>query len=212
MDSIYSEMYTRNTEWLTHNPVIYDPLLLDTLSDSRKCIALIAHNDIFLLDIDPITSICSPLSSFWMCPRIHSTFIVLRGWNSSFISEDWSPLKNIIQSSLLPYDIIFDQVIPVKTGLLLCGTPSININIIRDQIRDSGYETNVLYKCDIFHTTILRWTHPLDQKDQDTWLTAIMKLPKRPYAKITVTSLDIIKASWSMDYGTTHLLDSISLS
>jgi len=212
MDSIYSEMYTRNTDWLTHNAVIYDPLLLDTLSDPRKCIALVANNDIELLNMDTITSICSPLSSFWMCPRIHSTFIVLRGWNSSFQPEDWSPLKKIVLSSLVPYDIIFDRVIPVKTGLLLCGTPSININCIRDKIRDAGYETDVLYKCDIIHTTILRWTHPLPQNDQAIWLNAIMALPKTPYAKITVKSLDIIHASWSMDSATIHLLDSISLS
>jgi hypothetical protein len=212
MDSIYDEMYIRNTNWLLNNSIIFDPLLLTPLSDDRKCIALVAKDPVELLNINEISEISGPLSDRFMCPKIHSTFIVLRGWqNKEFEEEDWTQIKKIIQNNVVPYEIIFDRVIPVKTGLLLCGTPSLNINEIRDKIHAAGYETNALYKCDIAHTTILRWTHPLTSDEQSEWLEKIISLPRKPYAKINVTGFDIILASWSMHPDTTAILDTIDI-
>ena len=212
MDTIYSEMFSRNTNWLMNNPIISDPLLLSPYKDHRRCIALVAKNPIKFINTDIISEICGPLSSNWMTPKIHSTFMVLRGWSESeFPNEDWSELKDIIQNDIPPYEIIFDQVIPVKTGLVLCGTPSININSIRDKIRIAGYETNVVYKCDIAHTTLLRWTHDIPFSTQQSWLQKIMSLPHQHYAKINVTGFDITLASWSMIPGTSDILDSVDL-
>lgn len=211
MDAIYDEMYARNTTWLQTNAIVPDPLLLTPSLDSRKCIALVAQGEITDINMEQITNISVPLSYAWTIPKMHSTFIVLRGWNAKNLSnEDWTPLKSIL-STISPYEIIFDRVIPVKTGLVLCGTPSININAIRDQIRAAGYETDVLYKCDIVHTTILRWTQEITPADQAVWLQQIMALPRKPYAKMTVTGFDIALASWSMQPGTTTLYDSIPL-
>lgn len=204
-------MYTRNVTWLSENPIISDPLLLTPDIDNRKCIALVAKNPVQLIDITDIQQICEPLSSYWMRPKVHSTFMVLRGWSDQFINEDWTNIKEIIRENIPKYEIIFDRVIPVKTGLVLCGTPSIDINNIRDKIRNAGYETNVLYKCDIAHTTLLRWTHNLHPCDQQKWLQQINQLPRKPYAKITVTGFDIILASWSMYHNTTQILDSIDI-
>lgn len=212
MDAIYDEMVVRNTTWLTTNNIVYDPLLLCPQNDQRKCIALVGRNPVELIDTSEIDNICDPLSDKWMKPKIHSTFIVLRGWQTSnFDHEEWTPLKDIICKTLVPYEIIFDRVIPVKTGLVLCGTPSIDINSVRDEIRHAGYDTNSSYKCDIAHTTILRWTHELDPNTQSEWLKKIISLPRKPYAKIKVTSLDIILASWSMHPDTTKIIDSIPI-
>lgn len=212
MDEIYDEMYTRNTAWLQKNSVISDTLLLTPHLDNRKCIALVAQDNIELLNMEDINKICDSVNNKWMTPKVHSTFLVLRGWSTdSFHQEDWTPIKNIIKNNLSSYEIIFDRVIPVKTGLVLCGTPFIDINSIRDKIRDAGYETNVLYKCDIVHTTILRWTSDLNHEEQKEWLEKIMALERKPYARITVTGFDIILASWSMYPDTVEILDSFNI-
>lgn len=212
MEAIYNEMYIRNTNWLQNNPVIADPLLLDPESDRRRCIALVARHKVEFVDTKELQPICEPLSQYWISPVRHHTFIVLRGWSEDeFPKEDWTLVKKIISDNLSPYEITFDRVIPVKTGLTLCGRTTMDVNNIRDQIRDAGYETFVLYKCDIIHTTILRWTHVLPSDIQEEWLQHIMKLPEKPYLKIRVTGFDIVLASWSMHPNTIEILDSIDL-
>lgn len=209
MDAIYEEMSSRNISWLKDNAIIADPLLLTPEVDDRKCIALVVSDEIEIVDIADIEEICQPYNDCWMRPRVHSTFMVLRGWRkTSFQEEDWTPLRNII-NTMSPYEIIFDRVIPVRTGLVLCGIPSINVNELRDKMRDAGYETDSLYKCDIVHTTLLRWTHGISNDIKTAWLNKILSLPKKTYAKLMVTGFHIIEASWSMIPNTFKILESL---
>ena len=218
MDAIYDEMYERNTAWLLNNPVIVDPLLLTPELDDRQCIALVAKDPITIVDINVLAEISAPLLSKWMSPRIHHTFIILRRWSNDKREKEqsWEPVKSIIRDNLTSYDIVFDRVIPVKTGLVICGTASIDINAVREKILAAGYGAGALYKCDIIHATLLRWTVPLTPGEQTEWLAKMMALYKDPgpniYAKMTVTGFDIVLASWTMLNGSYEILDSIDLS
>jgi len=217
-DLIYNEMFKRNYNWLKDNPVAWDNLLVNIEKDDRKCIALVAKDNLNLINMGKIDEICDPLKEYWMRPVLHSTLMVLRGWDSTnFDNENWNPLKQVINENLKQYEIIFDRLIPVKTGLVLCGKVYVNneifdINKVRDKIREKGYETDVIYKTDIIHITLLRWIKPLPDNLKDEWLNNIKKLNQiTNFGSMKVDNLNIFLASWSMNFETIKLYDKILL-
>lgn len=201
-------MRERNYKWLKENKVIYDELLLTPKLDCRNCIALTSSDQVIFED-NSIQELLKDYEDCYISPRIHHTFIVLRGWKSEKIpNEDWSDLKDFLKN-LPSYRIDFTELIPVKTGLVLCGYPSFDINSIRDKIVELGYETDVLYHMDICHTTLVRWVKEIP--NQEEWLNKVANMEKKIYARINVENLEIVRASWTMNLGTYEILDQIKL-
>lgn len=213
MNSIYDEMFYRNYNWLLNNEVVYDPLLMIPNDDNRKCIALVINNTIEILD-NNIFTINKTLKNNYIIPQIHSTFIVLKGWSTDKINwsqEDSDKIRSILVDNIIPYEITFDRLISVKSGLTLVGNPSIDVNKVRDIIREEGYETNTLYKCDIVHITIMRWINRINSVEKLKWMYDIYNMSRKTYARVNVNSFNIVLASWTMKPSTIKILDTINL-
>jgi hypothetical protein len=206
MDLIYSEMMQRNVDWLRCNAAVVDPMLITPEQDDRRCIALIARDEI------SIQQDFTHMQQYGMRPKLHHTVLVLSGWTTKdkLVIPDLTELQQIIKE-IPSYTVVFDRLIPVKTGLVMCGTASIDVNAIRDKLRAVGYEKGALYKNDIIHSTLLRWTTQLTEKEQSDWLSTVLSHSNSVYAELRVTRLDVVCASWTMQEGTYEVIRSFIL-
>lgn len=212
MEAIYQEMKTRNTTWLKDNLFISDPSLINPEKDTRRCIAIVTEGtwtkgtDYPLLETFIQNNVATKK---WIQPSLHHTFICLRPWGTQGDYEtpqDLADFQTIAQTylpTIKPYTIHFDQIIPVQTGFVLCGIPTININHIRDSLRTQGLVKGERYHLDICHATLLRNTQPLSKLEQINLLSNPLLHPHHPtnkksYLTLTVTHLHLCEASWLM--------------
>lgn len=140
---IYNEMMLRNMSYIETSSCDYDALLVG--DDDRRCVALVADGEytIELAFYNVWDQLERKLHGVqWVQPTMHHTFVMLRGWkNSSHENETdrWKLIENELRSAgMSQYRVTFDQVIPVKTGIVLCGIPTVDINAVRDCLRQKG--------------------------------------------------------------------------
>jgi hypothetical protein len=205
MELIYQEMDYRNRTWLAQHPFIPDPnLLLPT--DNRRCIAVVAEGvwtpgkdkskiDQFIEE--------NVATKKWIQPTLHHTFICLRPWATKGDHEaelnNYQDIAVYLKDALAGgYHIQFDRVIPVQTGITLCGLPSKDINQIRADMREKGFIIGERYTLDICHTTLLRNTAPLTEEEQTALLDTTTTLNTGDFLTLQVTHLHICEASWCM--------------
>lgn len=210
-ECILDEMFERNLRWLEKNAFIHDPLLLSPETDGRRCIALVArghvqlHADFKTMIID-MHKHCACAHDHWTTPTLHHTFLVMRGWQPDPSHEDLKvsdddlvTLEECIQEHLKPYAVIFDSVIPVRTGIVLCGTPGANVNRVRQKLRDINLIQGEPYELDICHVSILRWTEHVPKYMQNRIMDWVQnKVSKTPYITMLVNAIDVVNASWTM--------------
>ena len=230
-DNIYSKMTETNYNYLNSNLFSFDSSLttscknsldnLDSPGQQQKCVALVCAGSFDFSDKwhefkNKITSY-APLSKL-VFPELHHTFLVIKQWKQCDNSSNISAVTPSECESLLQllvdvpkYSVIFDRFIPVKTGLVLCGTPTININLIRDHIRKSVCIDPESYHLNICHMTMLRWTSQLTDDEQRTFLEWIKSLGVQRYVTLRVNTIDIVHATWLMDQKDISVLDSIKL-
>jgi hypothetical protein len=207
MDRIYSEMMARNTGFYSHSGsgggggVGWDPLLKTPSEDARRCIALVAAGTI---DTTPeYAALLSdmPVSpSSYASPVFHHTFLVAAPWSSepgTYAGWGNTGAVETLLSDVPAYSLTFDRVIPVKTGIVVCGEPSEPINEHRDRLRAAGF-CGESYTLDIAHASLCRWTEPLTSGTCADLMDYVQTRPRVPYAHMDVTHIDIVEASWLM--------------
>lgn len=197
-------MELRNRTWLASNEWLYDPLLLDP-NDDRRCVAVVAEGiwkpmtDWEKLDDVLRNTLQDPQ---WLSPSLHHTFLCLRPWvngRGSYDHENWDEVKRELQKELAGgYVVSFDRIIPVKTGITLCGTPDRDVNRVRQTVRDKGYVVGERYLLDIFHMTLLRNVAPLGLDAQACTLERWNDLAKGQFLQLHVKRLHICESSWLM--------------
>ncbi len=211
METIYTEMEERNYALTSSSPFIADPLLLDPASDGRRCVALVARG---VWSAGPLAPLLEGLPSlpYFVAPKFHHTFLVCRGWGSPPLGE--GEAESILQAAaaVIPrYRVVFDRVVPVITGVALCGLPSFDLNGARDLLREGGHARGERYHLDIAHATLLRCVRTPPREEQDSLLRKIREMPRGVYHTLDVTHLDLVEASWTMEAQTYRRLGQITL-
>lgn len=205
MDTIYAEMTDRNRAWLAHTPWRADPHLLDP-TDSRRCIAVVAEGtwtrgpDWPALDAAMSTVRERSPTGAWLAPRLHHTFVCLRPWGRTGDFDTFEVTDDLRQilAAVPPYEIAFDRVIPVQTGIALCGTPSIDVNAVREHLRSRGHVIGERYKLDICHATLLRSVATIPMDIQRDILATVLPAGRGSFLSLAVDRMHVCEASWCL--------------
>lgn len=209
---IYNEMITRNRTYLKNNSFSYDSLILDGVNDKRRCLAIIAEGEWTFSPryreiVKDIVNICGNgdfcNSKIAIEPRTHHTFLTLKPFaiGGNFLI-DKTYLKKVVKAlkdmSIKPYEVCFDKIVPVSTGITVVGGDSILdwMNERREELRKLELVTEDRYKMDILHFTSLRWGGFISDVKKKQVLDYIDSIIPQPLAKVRVSRLNIVEASW----------------
>lgn len=158
----------------------------------------------------PHRLVCIRPNPLFITPRVHHTFMIAKPWiHGEYCSEDptWNPLSHEISTRIPAYSVSFQHFIPVKTGLVLTGYPTVNLNTIRDGFRKDQWVSGELYTNDIVHMTILRWISlpsPVQMNRFLNWCTSRFSLSpfssscQKEYIRLSVNTIHITNASWCL--------------
>lgn len=220
MESIYESMRLRNEAWLAQHSFEADPHLCAVHQDSRRCLALVAEGEWTMHEPawSQLQALLTKQTGQWMQPHLHHTYLVVAPWQDHPFSPEQKAafLQRFPDGleELLPchqYTVTFDRVLPVRTGLVLCGdTAEADINCTRDAVRQHmhalGMPQAEQYYLDILHASILRLCATTTNELTQTTTAAIQQLAYQPYASLTVHTISLVEASWSMLPGTVQTL------
>lgn len=214
-------MQVRNETWLAENLWQPDPLLAadNSARDTRRCIAVVAEGTWHKgKDWAKIEALLAHFLStaHWVSPSLHHTFICLRPWGTKGGFDDCvnADVAEELQKELKGgYEVSFDRVIPVKTGVVLCGTPSVDINRIRTLLRDKGYVQGERYLLDICHVTLLRNVATVTHEQQAQLLSDLKRMTggRGDFLRLAVDSMHICESSWCMRENEYKIYASLSL-
>lgn len=206
MEQIYENMYQTNMDYLSKSLFVADPLLKEPYKDSRRCYALVTEGEwTFHPGWSNVSQSLNTLDkTAWIIPQLHHTFLTLTP--DGYSTKDFTNLQKDLNTYLPKgYTVTFDRIIPVKTGMVICGTPSIDINSVRDELRK--YVEKERYYCDIAHATLFRATEQnMDLVEQQAFINHWVSLGPSPFATFVVKKINIVRASWCMYEGTYDFL------
>ncbi len=216
MDLIYQEMWDRNVNDLE----TYGNLYHSSWDITKRCVALVAKGNWQINTID-LSKILGDIEigvvDSFVEPRLHHTFFVVNDFSedSEVSSEESDEILNFVSKLNIPkYQIIFDKLIPVKTGICLVGHVKEDevLNSAREKLR-SRYGYGERYKLDIFHATIVRWTRHLTTREID-YIIELCRVSNEQnclLATLEVTELQLLKASWLLQEPELCCLGSVDL-
>jgi HAD superfamily hydrolase (TIGR01509 family) len=219
MDAVYEEMYARNRSWLEDqvDGCFHSDARL-AANDQRRCLALVARG----------TWTC-PAQQAWgdlrrhvrlhtasagVEPALHMTFLVVAPWQDGPFAdsqvqavcralEGWS-----FEPSTLT--VTFDRILPVRTGLVLCGDSPDREAIAqgRDQVRERlaahGLPLAESRRLDIMHATL--WRSCVALPGLSSRLLPLCGQRQQPMLVLHVDRLELVEASWCMQPGTVRCL------
>ena len=202
MDRIYAEMMARNTGFYSDDAgPAWDALLKTPDTDARRCIALVAAGTMSTTPEHAALVSNMPVSpASYESPVFHHTFLVAAPWSEEpGVYAGWGDADAVaaLLRDVPAYSLTLDRVIPVRTGIVLCGTPTAPINDHRDRLRAAGF-CGESYTLDIAHASLCRWTEPLSPGTCAGLMDYVLSRPRMPYAHLDVTHIDIVEASWLM--------------
>lgn len=229
---IYNEMRSRNTDNILRNNTKFDEALTKSEIDQRKGLAIFGYFPQSLgLGFDTLFENASKhfdehivYSPKHTTPEniglLHLTFLQLLkvGDVNHRLSKDiilrYVKLLEKFILRLSPFRINFEGVIAIPTGLALYGYPSIDVNKIRQQIRQDFVDKNLPfsepYPTDIIHSTLVRFTRPNQSQKALNFTTKYEKISKLDGVKIDKLFLGY--GSWKMKPQETKMLYEFNLS
>ena len=121
-------------------------------------------------------------------------------------------LLNNIMKKYLPFKIIYNKLILVQNGLVLCGNATIDINSLRDEYRNICKINNIPliepYYLNIVHSTLFRFTNEQNAKlfvekykyylDNDI-----------EYGYIIIDHMNVGKATWKVNWNEIEIINVI---
>jgi hypothetical protein len=211
MKKIYKELKERNLNLIKNNGIKYDSML-KYKDDPRKCLAIFSQiNDIkhtcdlkyLYSDLEKIGKNCIYYinNSDYDRGYLHFTLLQLVGFDyiDNIIIDDLTIFDKIIPivRELLPLKIKYKGIAIIPTGIILCGYPDKEVNLIRDKIRKIlKHFIREPYYNNIVHSTICRFTEKLDinllnslkEKYENTF-----------FGTIKIESFDIGYGTWKLN-------------
>ena len=218
---IYDDMRSRQLKDLeTTKQLLADPLVQSHLQDDRKCIALYTFFDSWkpsptwdLFELNLKLEFGNQ-NVYGLDKKdgenvLHFTIMQVLGFDdyvehSSDFVGNLDKYVNIIRPILekyLPFKICFRGAMAIKTGLILCGYPSIDINsTIRTEINDQldllGLKRRN-YMNNIVHSTVVRVSKgELGLSDKLLQFAAMYQ--DCYFGEVEVSGFDLSKSSWRM--------------
>lgn len=213
-------MFDSNMNFLKLHNFVADSEL-NNPNDSRRTIALISdgvykfHEPWNELEQFLNSTVQSNIG--WIQPKLHNTFICsspfvdnvsLIDVNSAVIDKISSELQTLLIND---YTIVFDRIIPVTTGFVLCGTSDKDINYVRDTLRSKGLIKDERYHLDIIHITLLRNVCNITEHEKKNILSQMLLFKRQPYITLQVTAINITIASITMKENTYNVLKRINI-
>lgn len=217
--SIYSEMLSRNVKSVESNGTGFDEILLGE-EDNRRCWAsyafftepLAQFSDAFhelsstLSTLFPTHVLYRPFPQEPSAARLHYTYMQHIGFDDF---PDIKPSEKMIsllgrtlESSLGPFSITYVGLIPLRSGIVMIGFPSTDVNssrsILRSLCQREDMDLREPYLNNIVHSTLLRFTSPLDSSQLAQLFKICEEYRVRFLGKAMVTSFSYGPASWKM--------------
>lgn len=222
MESIYNELIQRNELEIKSNGFGFDPLLLKE-NDERRCLA-IYNNDTMMRysALDELRHFCCdkfPQDVTFGCDgreendnallgHLHHTFMQVVSFSQAHLVDIYNVKKivSVLRDLNIPrYSVTFNMLAVVKSGLIMLGIPSIDVNRYREEFRETmsvlGLPMLEPYKNDIVHSTLFRWSHEPTCEETNRLFEIVQKYnqsDKEPLAFLKVDSFTVSKASWKM--------------
>jgi len=196
LNLVYLDMVKRNMEYLREN------IVNTTQSNTQRCIALVAHGDLaFSQEFEKLKptlfSAIRNSGGTVVEPELHHTVLVIKNFcdGPSELSVDEIECIRTATTATQTYNVVFDRIIAVKTGVVLCGIPNIDVGVVRDNLRKVCHPEEP-YHLDICHMTLFRWTQaPSSMHHQQTFLNWVLEQKRTVYATFKVNALDLVDAT-----------------
>jgi hypothetical protein len=217
---IYSEMLLRNLGTVQTNGTTFDPdLLLE--QDDRRCFASYSFfsenvanfSDSFhdlvdcLSETFPEHVLYRPFPNESKAARLHYTYMQHIGFehynpavkpSSTFVSL----LCKVLENSLGPFTITYMGLIPLRSGIVMIGFPSADVNASRNLLRNlckqEGIEVREPYLNNIVHSTLLRFTAPLRDAQLSEFHRICEAYRTKYLGRVIISSFSSSAASWKM--------------
>lgn len=206
---IYQEMYERNLKNLKENNFLFDPKLEE--DDSEFCFAVFCENIEYKMHEELGNIIKSFPENFKEKmvfydidgdAKLHFTLLQILGFNfrGNIISEDYKKIMTDILD--VSFEIRYRHLIPVKSGFILCGYPSIDVNELREKIRkklrDSSLRFEEPYYNNIVHSTFIRFKQELSQNERDYLLFSLEKYLNFDFGIAKISKFSISRIGWKL--------------
>lgn len=222
LEKIYDEMEERNAKAIHENGLSYDPLLKED-EDSRRCLAAFCFKK-FTFENPLFQQLIAELKqtfpndivyTVYENPKetqavLHHTFMQFATFTEAERIPEYDAYcqQKDITSFIPSYEIKYDRMIAIPSGIVIVGTPSIDINKYRDAIRDEmtkdGFKPLEPYKNNICHSTLLRFAEKLEkgskeeQAKKEKLFQIVEKYKRRLIAVLKADRFYVHSASWRM--------------
>lgn len=218
--SIYSEMLSRNLRTVQTSGPSFDPDLL-VECDDRRCFAsysflnqnLSSFSDKFYELVDTISAtfpehvLYRPFPEEEKAARLHYTYMQHIGFDHCPLAINPLPtfvslLGKVLENSLGSFTITYLGIIPLRSGIVMIGFPSVDVNASRNLLRSicklEGIQSKEPYLNNIVHSTLLRFTTPLSNAQLSEFYRICDAFRTCYLGRAMITSLNSGFASWKM--------------
>ena len=207
-------MDARQRDWLKAHPVEYDPLLINSGLDSRRCIALIAKGswEWQTQSSIAIDTLLHQYLPYGIRPTLHHTIYNISGWQG-YNYDALDKIADAARKTIRQYTVTFDRLIPTRGGLALCGTANQDLNKWRNEMYTNSLSIYAEVPTNIIHSTLYRFTRPFTQTNK--WLNDIDatfgSTQPATIATLTVNKIELVETSWLAHPEDTRTLRVISI-
>jgi hypothetical protein len=136
------------------------------------------------------------------------TFLQLVGfgmYEQTKVPGDYLELfETLLWECLSPFEICFDSLILTPSNLVLVGHPTVDINYVRESVRECmrevGYPVLEPYKSDTLHMTLVRFAGPVTASEQASLEKLVESCEVDPdfNGLLRVNGIAVSPASWKM--------------
>ena len=182
LENIYYIMKNNNLDKINKDGFQYDNQLLQK-KDDRYCQAIFSiipkQNSHFTKEFDTLFELLSGENvgivykvnndNYKSAGTFHFTFLQQLSFANfeelpeNILAKHYDILKSILK---LPFKIMYNKVIAVPSGLVLCGEADIDINKMRNDYRQKCKENNLViiepYLNNIVHSTLFRFVNKVN--------------------------------------------------
>lgn len=227
-DSIYCDLFKRQEADILQNGTSYDTSLLSV--DLRRCHAvyfMFTTNswnptsifNQFLKELERIVGsnhvyyqVCHDRDEYVLRGNLHFTLFQLIGFDMFdlvHVPEDYHKIVCSIVSNFIPeFSVVFHSVVITPRSIMMLGTPSVNLNYMRDLVRREfgrlGMPIMEPYRSDLAHATLLRFTEQIDTHRTKSLICLTKQFRNCFMGTLRIDSFKVGPASWKMQNSELH--------
>jgi 2'-5' RNA ligase len=216
---IYAEMRARQQNDLIETQVVnVDPIIKADKLDGRRCVALYTFYDNWTPSkcfsrLQSAFDISFAQQNQYTIPEnatnvLHFTIMQVFGFEqheeyAGYFGKNVAKYTAIMEKVLkkyLPFKITFRGLMAIKSGLIMCGYPSIDINLVRAEIASECDVQGLTYRHyynNIVHSTIIRASEN-QEKFAEKLAEFAAEWQDTHFGELVVDKFHLGESSWRM--------------